>query len=284
MGIRFSCHSCGKPLNIKKELAGRRGVCPECRARFRIPTSDTAFSSPIETAVGSLVAGTEGQRSSAKEDVQQGSKGTSADAVAQPTSEREQPSPVEAPEIDGGGKQVDSGTIDWLVQDASATWYVRPPSGGQYGPADGQMLKSWIDEGRVANTALLWRDGWPQWREAAEALPEIADQLPGLAPQEQPTAGAGDSPRETPGGVEFSDGSLPASRVFGDNALGDSANPQDRQLRQPQSSAVSGDARMGATRRHRKSRRMTIAAILAVVAMVLVMVLVVVASSGGGGE
>src|SRR5436305_1418215 len=36
MGIRFSCPN-GHKLNVKTFLAGRRGVCPQCGARFVIP-------------------------------------------------------------------------------------------------------------------------------------------------------------------------------------------------------------------------------------------------------
>ncbi len=38
MGIRFQCPN-GHPLNVKSYLAGRRGVCPECAARFFVPTA-----------------------------------------------------------------------------------------------------------------------------------------------------------------------------------------------------------------------------------------------------
>jgi len=36
MGIRFSCPN-GHNLNVKEFLAGKRGVCPQCGARFVIP-------------------------------------------------------------------------------------------------------------------------------------------------------------------------------------------------------------------------------------------------------
>ena len=41
MGIRFACHVCGKHLNIKRDLAGRRGVCPTLLGQ--IPNSDGGF-------------------------------------------------------------------------------------------------------------------------------------------------------------------------------------------------------------------------------------------------
>jgi hypothetical protein len=37
MGIRFNCPN-GHKLNVKEILAGKRGVCPQCGAKFIIPT------------------------------------------------------------------------------------------------------------------------------------------------------------------------------------------------------------------------------------------------------
>ena len=36
MGIRFYCPN-GHKLNVKAFLAGKRGICPHCDARFDIP-------------------------------------------------------------------------------------------------------------------------------------------------------------------------------------------------------------------------------------------------------
>ena len=38
MGIRFNCPN-GHKLNVKEFLAGKRGVCPQCGAKFIIPSS-----------------------------------------------------------------------------------------------------------------------------------------------------------------------------------------------------------------------------------------------------
>jgi hypothetical protein len=38
MGIRFSCPN-GHKLNVKEHLAGKRGVCPACGAKFEIPAA-----------------------------------------------------------------------------------------------------------------------------------------------------------------------------------------------------------------------------------------------------
>jgi hypothetical protein len=36
MGIRFQCPN-GHPLHVKDFLAGKRGICPECDAKFVVP-------------------------------------------------------------------------------------------------------------------------------------------------------------------------------------------------------------------------------------------------------
>lgn len=44
MGIRFLCPN-GHKLNVKTFLAGKRGVCPRCGAKFDIPTLANANTS-----------------------------------------------------------------------------------------------------------------------------------------------------------------------------------------------------------------------------------------------
>ncbi|MEM1228463.1 MAG: DUF4339 domain-containing protein [Planctomycetota bacterium] len=146
MGIRFACHGCGKRLNIKSELAGRRGICPACAIRFRIPNHDCETSTPIETSE------TDDDVSLARKSsvsVTNSTNGSASDtAVSQ------------EPAVFGG---------------RNTTWYVRPPSGGQYGPADGPTMRQWLGEGRVAETSMVWRDGWNDWRAARstfDTLPE----------------------------------------------------------------------------------------------------------------
>ncbi len=68
-------------------------------------------------------------------------------------------------------------------------WYIRPASGGQFGPAGNEMMRIWIGEGRVAGDSLVWREGWRDWQEAAGIFPQLKvapvdsplDQLPSTA-------------------------------------------------------------------------------------------------------
>jgi hypothetical protein len=53
MGIRFSCPN-GHPLNVKDHLAGKRGICPSCGAKFVIPAATEA--PPVPQPAGASVS------------------------------------------------------------------------------------------------------------------------------------------------------------------------------------------------------------------------------------
>ncbi len=51
MGIRFNCPN-GHKLNVKEFLAGKRGVCPQCGAKFIIPMPAQAPAAQTPLPVG----------------------------------------------------------------------------------------------------------------------------------------------------------------------------------------------------------------------------------------
>jgi hypothetical protein len=57
-----------------------------------------------------------------------------------------------------------------ILEAPEAAWYVRPPAGGQYGPAPADIFCEWLTESRVTRDSLVWRDGWPQWLVASEVF------------------------------------------------------------------------------------------------------------------
>jgi len=65
------------------------------------------------------------------------------------------------------------GVVDPLAEAPDAVWYVRPPGGGQFGPASGSVMQSWIAEGRVSPESLVWREGWRDWQQASETFPQL---------------------------------------------------------------------------------------------------------------
>lgn len=66
-------------------------------------------------------------------------------------------------------------------------WYVRPPSGGQYGPAASTTMWQWLTENRVGRDALVWTEGWPEWVIAETAFDDFFTAAPSL-PADVPPA------------------------------------------------------------------------------------------------
>jgi hypothetical protein len=76
-----------------------------------------------------------------------------------------------------------SGSVtDPIAEAPDAVWYVRPPSGGQYGPAKGDVMQRWIAEGRVSTDSLVWREGWPDWVTAGPVFPTLNSTYTASAP------------------------------------------------------------------------------------------------------
>jgi len=87
--------------------------------------------------------------------------------LAQPTSTPQLPS------VPGGPPSLGGPSPDPLSDTSEVAWYVRPPSGGQYGPASTAVMRSWIQEGRVSADSLVWREGWRDWQDAGKVFPQL---------------------------------------------------------------------------------------------------------------
>lgn len=172
MGVRFQCPN-GHALHVKANLAGKRGICPDCGARFIVPS----FSSGrVATAGGDAALG---YQPSPGQSV--GNTGGTVIAAAART-----PEPPEAAAQPPTPPQRPSAVSQQGSAAAEAVWYVRTGDTTQYGPLDAATFRQWIDQGRIADDALVWRSGWDQWTSGQGAL-----QLVGAAPP--PVDGATDA-------------------------------------------------------------------------------------------
>lgn len=85
MGIRFHCPACDRALNVKEELAGKRGICPYCRGKIEIPMAshDRKAAMPPAQAGPSGSADAHSRSTGAYAAAAPGSAGTTAgDAAA----------------------------------------------------------------------------------------------------------------------------------------------------------------------------------------------------------
>jgi hypothetical protein len=169
MGIRFYCPN-GHKVNVKDFQAGQKGLCPVCGTAMQIPQESTRPSSR-----------------EAKNRSQRGQTGAVTGAVIAPA-------PVAPPVATSGqplgsaaaatssAKAAAGGAADPLVAAGDVVWYVRPSAGGQFGPAAADVMRTWLGEERIAPDTLVWREGWPDWREAGQVFPRLSPRqaIPGL--------------------------------------------------------------------------------------------------------
>ena len=189
MGIKFLCPN-GHKMNVKVFLAGKRGKCPKCGASVRIPR-ETPSSDSGEDLLGD--AG--GPATAVQPVVVRTSGEVAAVAVAEPSVATVRPVlPTGAPAIpivpattpgyqpagpavlrlpEAASTTLPQG-VDPIAQAPNSIWYVRPPSGGQYGPARGDIMRKWVGEGRVSGDSLVWREGFPEWKTAGQLFPTLA--------------------------------------------------------------------------------------------------------------
>ncbi len=194
MGIRFRCPN-GHKLHVKAFQGGKRGICPQCGVKLTIPLEsdpelvqdskqpgegDPSVSRPSASpdAVQSELPVAESSRNPsppAKE-----SLAPQASSGADPPLSLERIEPSGGESVTGSVSTSAESTAasvsestDPITEAPHATWYVQPPSGGQYGPASGDIMRTWISEGRVTRDSLVWREGWADWKLAGPLFPGL---------------------------------------------------------------------------------------------------------------
>ncbi|MGI8978824.1 MAG: DUF4339 domain-containing protein [Pirellulaceae bacterium] len=186
MGIKFLCPN-GHKMNVKAFLAGKRGKCPKCGASVRIPQETPASDS------GEDLLGDAGEPSAAVQTAVSVAPAVATAPAAPysapmvravlPAGAPAIPSvPVMTPGYQPAGPAVMRAVqpisapmgVDPISQAPNSIWYVRPPSGGQYGPARGDIMRKWVSEGRVSGDSLVWREGFPEWKTAGQLFPSLA--------------------------------------------------------------------------------------------------------------
>ncbi|MEA1952132.1 MAG: GYF domain-containing protein [Planctomycetota bacterium] len=169
MGIRFRCPN-GHKLNVKTFQTGMRGICPYCGAKFTVPAESTLPPSekpqPAEQLEDAEQAGELG-------DTGQPPPQPVIPETTKPPPPAQQPS-SEQPAAEQPARTKKPQPADPLTEEPDTLWYVRPPSGGQFGPAGGDVMRQWIKDGRVTADSLVWREGWQDWVEAVTVFPRLA--------------------------------------------------------------------------------------------------------------
>ena len=243
MGIKFLCPN-GHKLNVKSFLSGKRAICPKCGARVVVPSVDAA-----DNAVDNEIA--PGDSAGESMELPSSAMVQSPAAVAAPASPPTTPQSAPA-----------TARHDVLADDPAAVWYVRPATGGQFGPATSEIMRGWLAEGRVGGNALVWRTGWADWRGASEIFPELVGAKPMQGGMVGGVAAAGSA--------TATGGSLPVGHVVQSGFSAPAAvNPAG-------SGAVPALTQSVRRRRKQRDTRMFMSAALGVIVVILAIILVIV--------
>ncbi len=171
MGIRFRCHHCETELHVKDFQAGKRGRCPACQGRFRIPPTDAPHSLAPDASLDEKpdsfdTAGGETSQPTIAADAEPSSTCGPAEQQSASQITSQVPEPAAPPQA-----TISQPKLPQALQSAvESKWYIRPKSGGQFGPASSQLVWQWLGENRVGRDALVWCEGWPEWLIAAEVF------------------------------------------------------------------------------------------------------------------
>jgi hypothetical protein len=139
---------------VKAELAGKRGICPECGVKFVVPSfsgervAETPAAPPSTTTPTRTPSGDAASGSIIIQTVP-------PSGIARTAA----PEKAQAPAV-------------------AVAWYIRPAAGGQFGPASTEVFQQWIAEGRVMADCWVWRTGWADWKSGSEALALLTGRPP----------------------------------------------------------------------------------------------------------
>lgn len=181
MGIKFLCPN-GHKLNVKSFLKGKKAICPKCGTRVIVPDDSQDISeeqdSGAELAMASTLDAAAGA-SSANPAASNGSGSGAPTIPPAPAVVPSHPAPSKVSSAKEAAPATSAGqpSVNPIDEAPTAVWYVRPATGGQFGPASGEIMRGWISEGRVGASSLVWRAGWPEWRAASAVFPALGKLL-----------------------------------------------------------------------------------------------------------
>jgi len=152
MGIVAFCPN-GHRVKVKDALAGRKGVCPDCHSRFRIPLE----SCPIPTArVLSLDAAW--AETLPRATILPADHAFSQGAFSKGGFSKESREPALHPAI---------------AEKPGAEWRVAIPGGEPSTPLTGSDMQAWLAAGRATGGEVVWRSEWPDWVSIRLVFPEF---------------------------------------------------------------------------------------------------------------
>lgn len=176
MGIVAVCPN-GHRIKVKDELAGRKGVCPTCAARFRIPRKEARpdAAPPRDVPADLPIAGV----------VSVDPRVVASLPAAAPLEEVGTERPIAADSADDPLEvemMVDERDDDpppatarrshaALDERPESLWLIAVRGGTPSPPLSAAALAAWLESGAATPDHVVWREGWPEWRPLGDVFP-----------------------------------------------------------------------------------------------------------------
>jgi len=143
MGIVAHCPN-GHRLKVKDHLAGKKGICPSCGARFRIPLAAAPAAPAAPRASGQPVATVV-------------SLDAARAATLPPALVLSETTPPPAA----------------IAEAPAAAWCIAVPGGQPSEAMSGEELLRRLTAGSMTGAELVWRSDWSDWRPVAAVFPGL---------------------------------------------------------------------------------------------------------------
>jgi hypothetical protein len=180
MGIVSFCPQ-GHRVKVKDILAGKKGICPTCGARVRIPK---VSAPPPAVAAAPAAASLPVARivSLDEAEAERLPRAVPFDRPA-PAAVAAVPEPVEVEhdvETAAEGVEFEDDIAAVVVlhpviaERPDLAWCHAVPGGAASDPLGAEAMQAWLDSGRADAGALVWRADWPEWRPLAAVFPRHA--------------------------------------------------------------------------------------------------------------
>lgn len=186
MGIVAYC-PVGHRIKVKDSLAGKKGRCPTCGAKFRIPqaASVTAVTPQApQLPVARIVS----------LDVSVAAGLPRALPMAMQGGPAAMPDPVEAAadvdvaefveELEASAQEEPASPWHPLLAEQPAlAWCIAYPGGESSEPLPAETVQQWLESRQATGTEVVWRSDWPEWLPITSVFPEYLPTPPPEPPQ-----------------------------------------------------------------------------------------------------
>lgn len=183
MGIVAFCPN-GHRVKVKDEFAGRKGICPTCAARFRIPFPNPRAA--MAPGVGSeppaaTIISRDPQLAATLPAARALPDAAAFDANDEPVDIAADFAPLpDEPAADASSTDSPPQPYPALDERPDLAWCIAVRGGTPSAPLAASAMRAWLASGEVSADHVVWRQDWPDWRPVAEVFPgALPPQPPG---------------------------------------------------------------------------------------------------------